>query len=101
VANYYPKSVIRIRGEFTDLDTGAYVDPGTDVWITVQKIGSTASSIYKYSLAQLTKTGTGIYDLYFNTTGLAAGEYAYEVYGSGTNQAVNQGTFTLLQSKIT
>lgn len=105
MGQYYPKSLVKIRGEFKNPDTGAYVNPDV-VRITVQREGSTSSpSVYEYDSADvpsatLTKTSDGIYDKDFDTTGLTPGDYNYEVWGSGTWQTVNQGTFTLLQSKI-
>lgn len=90
--NYYPGSSARLQCSF--YVSSALTDPTT---ITLQVMApSGTTTAYTYALAQVTKSGTGVY--YKDVTFDVEGTWKYRWVGTGTCIAATEGEVEVTRS---
>lgn len=93
MAKHYVHETVRITGTFTD-SSGAAADPSDVIMCIVDPSGN--STKYTYSLAEITKSSTGIY--YLDILSDESGTWTAWVKGTGSVYTIEKRTFTVHES---
>ena len=94
---YPPRTTLRFDVTFTRTSDNTPADP-TDVLLVVQ-FENDPITVYRYSLAQVQKTGVGVY--YVDFTPDQEGQWRYAWQGTGDLQASTLDTiFRVFQSNL-
>ena len=88
MADYIVGDAVTLGATFAD-SAGTATDP-TAVTLQV-KDGAGTTTLYTYSLAEITKVSTGVYSKALSLT--SSGWWYYEWQGTGTVAKVNNGQF--------
>lgn len=97
VNTYYQGDLVNVTTGPGFLDEeGAAIDP-TVLTLTIGRRGGPGNTIYTYGIGStIAKVSVGNYDANIDTTLFVPDAYWYKWVGTGSAQAVNEGTFVLL-----
>lgn len=93
---YYPGNVIKVRVEFTNKDTGEFVDPTTVTAKVKDPLGVISS--YIVTGGQIVRDALGKFSLEIQPD--LQGAWSYEWKGAGTNKGADANEFKIRESQF-
>jgi hypothetical protein len=97
MADYAKGQLVRCTGRFQNT-SGTLVDPTTPKFDFKSPVVSGFTTYTHPTNAQLVKDSTGVYHVDLDAN--AAGTWYFRFYGTGTNQAANEMSFTVADSQF-
>lgn len=89
---------VLLKSEYTDPDTGDFVDPGT-VAVIVKKADGSAPTTYTFGAdPEVTKDSIGKFRAVIPAGD--GGDYQYRWEGGGAVQAIAQGAFEVISNNV-